>query len=260
MARANFDSGRINCALREGANTAEKIFEKHCHPRYELIAVLEGRVGVIAEGKKAELSCGEVAIIPPLCYHSIYTDAGNNYRRITALFDKELIPCEIFDDFEAKSRERFTVSHSTLSALLDELRAALLEDEVNKFSALIESLALQVLYIYTYKELEGEEESTHPRVRRITEYIDAHICEKICLSDIADALFLSPSTVSHVFKEEMKISVKQYVLQKKLSFAAKLISEGVPAALAAERIGYENYANFYKMYKQLFGRAPSARL
>ena len=54
----------------------------------------------------------------------------------------------------------------------------------------------------------------------------------------------------------MKISIKQYILQKKLSYAANLIECGIRATEAAERIGYENYANFYKMYVKVFGTPP----
>jgi AraC-like DNA-binding protein len=54
----------------------------------------------------------------------------------------------------------------------------------------------------------------------------------------------------------MKISVKQYIIQKKLSYAARLIGEGASTASAASAIGYENYANFYKVYKKTFGSSP----
>ena len=75
--------------------------------------------------------------------------------------------------------------------------------------------------------------------------------------ETARRFFKRFGTVSHLFCREMKISPKQYVLQKKLSYAARLISEGVAATEAARRVGYDNYANFYKLHKKLFGTAPT---
>jgi AraC-like DNA-binding protein len=48
----------------------------------------------------------------------------------------------------------------------------------------------------------------------------------------------------------MGISPKQYVLQKRMALAAKLIREGVPPTKVALRVGYENYSNFYRIYQK----------
>ena len=64
-------------------------------------------------------------------------------------------------------------------------------------------------------------------------------------------------SLCHLFKSKMKISIKQYVLQKKISYATALIQQGVPTGEAAKRIGYLNYANFYTAYKNLTGKSPA---
>ena len=38
----------------------------------------------------------------------------------------------------------------------------------------------------------------------------------------------------------MKVSPKQYILEKKLALAEKYIAEGVPATIAAASVGYDN--------------------
>ena len=256
MARVNFKCGRFECALREGTHKEGRIFENHCHPEYELIAVLEGSVSVVAEGSKIELGYGEAAIIPPFCYHSIYTDGKSNYKRITALFGSGMIPPEIYGDFTLKSESTFVASHSSLGPMLDLLRRTMMESELAKYESFLAGCLVQLLYVYTYKESRSYEVNTDPRVRSVTEYIDSHLCEKITLDQLSEHLFVSKSTLCHIFREEMKISVKQYVLQKKLAYAARLIGEGASASSAAESIGYDNYANFYKVYKKTFGASP----
>jgi AraC-like DNA-binding protein len=237
----------------------EYIFENHCHPQYELIAVFAGSVTVVIEGGKRELKRGEIALIPPFYYHSIYTDGRGDYTRLTALFSDTFIPEEISADFKKRTLVQFVSSNSALVPVLDGMRYAFSESDVGKYGALIESYLIEAIYIHTYKTTEREEAKTHPRVKKITEYIDSRICEKIHLDDIAASLFISKSTLCHVFMSEMKISVKQYILQKKLSVAARLIADGMSASAAADAVGYENYANFYKMYKKIFGESPSGR-
>ena len=256
MARANFNGKSFSCALREGNRNEGRIFENHCHPEYELIAVLEGNVSVVIEGRKSTLRHGEAAIIPPLCYHSIYTDGKGDYKRVTALFAEELIPREMAEDFLAKTRSSLVISHRSLSPILSSLHETMLEGEIAKYESLIESCIVQILYLHTYRTSRSCEGETHPRVKLITEYIDSHITEKITLDDISQELFVSKSTLCHIFRDEMKISVKQYIIQKKLSYAARLIGEGASTASAASAIGYENYANFYKVYKKTFGSSP----
>lgn len=256
MAKVNFKCRRFECALREGTHNEGRIFENHCHPEYELIAVLEGSVSVVVEGSKMELRSCEAAIIPPFCYHSIYTDGKSNYKRITALFGNEMIPPEISADFTEKSAKSLAVAHPSLRPILDSLRTTMMEEELPKYESFILGCLVQILYVHTYRKSRSYEIDADPRVKSITEYIDSHLCEKITLDDLSEHLFVSKSTLCHIFSEEMKISVKQYVLQKKLAYAARLIGEGASASSAAERIGYENYANFYKVYKKTFGASP----
>ena len=44
---------------------------------------------------------------------------------------------------------------------------------------------------------------------------------------------------------------KQYVLKKKMTYASMLIDEGISVTNAARTVGYENYSNFYRIYKKL---------
>ena len=243
MARATFKGQGFSCALREGLRNEERIFENHCHPDYELIAVLDG-------------SRGEAAIIPPLKYHSIYTDGRGDYKRGTALFGEDLIPREISGDFLKKISATSIISHRNLGIILETMRETMHEYELPKYESMLKSCIVQMLYVYTYRTSRSYEGETNPRVKLITEYIDSHITEKITLDDVSAELFVSKSTLCHIFRDEMKISVKQYILQKKLSYAARLIGEGASAVSAASAIGYENYANFYKIYKKTFGTSP----
>ena len=54
-------------------------------------------------------------------------------------------------------------------------------------------------------------------------------------------------------------TANEFILQKKLALANKLIDEGVPRTVAAMQIGYENYSNFYRLYLKHYGTASSKK-
>ena len=112
-----------------------------------------------------------------------------------------------------------------------------------------------------YEYIEARQKSTETEadafLQRSIAYIEGHLSEKILLDDLAKLTSRSKSSFCHLFEEKMKISPKQYILQKKLALANKLIRDGVPATVAAMRVGYENYSNFYRVYKRQFQKSPS---
>ena len=253
-------SESFTASYREGVTPNGHIFENHCHPSYELIAVLSGSVNLALENVKYSLTSGEIAIIPPLAYHSIFCERDSEYERITLLFDKGFIPEQIYGELSERSKVTLICSNSSLSSALGSMKDIFFEQDPVKYEPLLASLLTEVLYTYTFKGGSVLSGSAHPAVRAVISYVDEHIGEKILLDDIAAAAFVSKSTVSHIFLSEMKISVKQYILHKKLSYAAHLIADGTRATEAARLIGYENYANFYKAYRKIFGRAPKEKV
>lgn len=227
------------------------LWENHCHAQFELIAVLTGDVCVTLEGKELCLGDGEAILIPPLCYHTVTVRQKCNYRRLTAAFEEGEIPPVLGDMLRKREPHVFRAEHTErLCALCKEADAAF-------WAPLAGALMLQTLYACVADEGEKEDGSADPTLRRALRYIEAHLCEKLSLDGIAAAIPCSKSLLCHRFREKMKISPEQYILQKRMALAAKLIREGAPPTEVALRVGYDNYSNFYRMYKKHRGGAPS---
>ena len=69
-------------------------------------------------------------------------------------------------------------------------------------------------------------------------------------------LYVSKSTLYHSFKKSMKISIMQYVRNKKVLHAQKLMRNGVKPTKACSMSGFDDYTTFYRSYKLFFGRSP----
>lgn len=237
----------------DGAEGRRVLWERHCHSRYEMISVLEGDVSIMPEGLSYRLTAGETAIIPPLCYHTVTANRSGAYRRVTAHFELSAVPSVL--------RERFLASSEGIAVFssdrADRLRAICEAEDPLFYGPLAESLMVELLYECAELAPQSVAPQTDEPLRQILAYIDAHLCERITLDGIAAHTARSKSAVSHLFAERMQISPKQYILQKKLALAVKLIRGGTPPTVAAMQVGYEDYSNFYRIYRKHYGVGPT---
>ena len=234
---------------------APVVWEKHCHTQYEMISVLEGDISVMLEGCSYRLKAGQAVFIPPLFYHAITANHRGSYRRVTALFDLDAIPAVLQPHF-ARKGAALAVFPSRPSG---EFKPICQAPEPSFYEPLAESLMIRLLYGDIGAERAETEAENDEFLQKIIVYIDAHLTERILLADLARHTSRSCSSVSHLFEEKMGISPKQYILQKKLALAHKMIGEGTSPTLAALQVGYENYSNFYRMYRKVFAASPSGR-
>lgn len=91
---------------------------------------------------------------------------------------------------------------------------------------------------------------------RITDYVDKYYTEHITVDDLARQFYVSNSTISHLFKQKMGVSVYRYITQRRLIAAKTLIGEKMPMEEIAHRIGFADYSSFYRAFKQEFGISP----
>ena len=230
------------------------LWESHCHAQYEMIAVADGDITVMLEGQKYRLQKNQIIIIPPLFYHSVTANGGEHYRRITALFGIDAIPSVLQDAFTNQERN-ITVATSRI----DKIKEICQKKDASFYAPLLQSLMIETFYDALQIPQTITKIETDEFLQKTFSYIDQHLHEKILLDDIAKYTSRSKSSFCHLFEAKMNISPKQYILQKKLALASKLIGEGTLPTVAAAQIGYENYSNFYRIYLKHFGTSPTKK-
>ena len=69
---------------------------------------------------------------------------------------------------------------------------------------------------------------------------------------------LSPGYFSAYFKTKMKCNFKEYVVERKMEEAKRLISAGdLSLDEIALRVGYDQYRSFHRVFKKAEGISPS---
>ena len=91
---------------------------------------------------------------------------------------------------------------------------------------------------------------------RIMAYIEAHYADSITIGDLAKQFYVSNSTVSHLFKQRLGVSLYHYVTQRRLIAAKSLIEQGALLESVAVQTGFSDYSGFYRAFRQEFGISP----
>jgi len=107
----------------------------------------------------------------------------------------------------------------------------------------------------------AHEHSRGRRVGRAIELLQARWDQPLRIDDLAAAAHMSPSTLHLHFKQLTAMSPLQYQKQLRLQRARQLmLAEGLDAASAAHRVGYESPSQFSREYRRLFGAPPRAEI
>lgn len=236
----------------------DQIYDQHCHANYELLFVLKGSIKLNLEGEHILLNEDDGIIITPLKYH-IVTGSNGTYHRLIVTFDKDAVPSELYPQFLQSLKRNYRFSSKPLSSLFRRY-ASMLEKNDAVYDRLLHAIFTEAVYELTFGDpVPSEIPDGKPRdkIRQIVSYINRNLDREISLGEIAEELYMSESSLCHIFKAEMNISLKQYILQKKMMYAEYLLRNGTSPAAAASACGYKNYASFYKMFLKNTGIKPS---
>ena len=80
--------------------------------------------------------------------------------------------------------------------------------------------------------------------------------EKLTLSQLSKASFLSESRLAHLFKKQLGVSVHQCILWKKMLLAVLKSREGYSLTECAHYVGFADSSHFNKVFYKMFGVNP----
>jgi AraC-like DNA-binding protein len=95
------------------------------------------------------------------------------------------------------------------------------------------------------------------RLKRVREYIETHLDDRLTLTDLAGAACLSPYHFSRSFKEAVGIGPQRYVMQRRLERAKTLIRRtNQPLAQIAQQVGLCDQSHLTSIFRRETGETP----
>ncbi|MDL2233643.1 helix-turn-helix domain-containing protein [Ruminococcaceae bacterium OttesenSCG-928-L11] len=94
-------------------------------------------------------------------------------------------------------------------------------------------------------------------IERAQEYIRKHIHQDLSRTEIAEAIFLNPEYLSHLFRRETGSSLGEYILSERMKIAKSLLADtDIKISVIASKVGYANFSYFSSVFKKSTGVSP----
>lgn len=96
-----------------------------------------------------------------------------------------------------------------------------------------------------------------PRIELALQLLNRSLKTEIRVDDVAREIGLSPSRLSHLFKQETGVTMLTHVNRMRVRKAALLLGHrGLTASEAAEEAGFNNYNHFAEQFRKEYGVSP----
>jgi AraC family transcriptional regulator of arabinose operon len=147
-------------------------------------------------------------------------------------------------------------STETIKHLFNELQA--MSKDTYPFQSELKHNKLEELLIRARSFLATESQVTiDARILRVCDLMQARLADKFSVNDIALACNLSPSRLSHLFKQEMGIGAKSWINNQRLQKARMLLLESNESIRhIGAQVGYEDAAHFTRHFRKNVGCSP----
>jgi len=227
------------------------------HSHHEIIWFMGGTAFFISENIHTEIKPNTLLLIPCESYHQLLiTGDQEAYHRCVFHF----LHIPQMEQLIQKSLACLQMLDMTprLQDLFQQMIALSVSDSPPESKGIV----MQAILTLILHELSLH--SATPVLTQISDtitdkcidYVNRNITQLLTIQTIAKALNVSESYLSHTFKEQMNISLHQYILKKRLVMAHHKILDGVPPVKASLECGFQDYSGFYKQFRKTFNASP----
>lgn len=243
-------------------------YQSHFHNAYEMIYVLDGKARMRIGNASYNVGADSLVFINNLEEHSV-TILEQPYVRYfltiaPAIADQLIMDSRLLSVFKNRPGEYNHIFdiRKISPTIKQHFRSLLHEhDNADEFSReIIGGLLRQILihvYRYNSEQFPIPTKSIKSQIYEIQRHIDLHFAEPLNIQAIAQQFYISPSYLSHSFKELTGYSPKQYIMLHRLIHAKELlVNSDVTTSEIAYRSGFTNINNFIKHFKAQYRTTP----
>jgi len=246
--------------------------KSHTHDYYEFYFFLQGEIDLMVSGRAFPMKAGDVALIPPgISHHMINRNESVPYRRFIFWVSKDYY--EQLKNLSAdysyiinQATEHgiyvyhnglsvFNALHSKCYLLLEEIHTERFGKET-KITLCVNDLMLhlnRMAYENLHPVKHSEDQSLYIN---LMQYIEEHLEEDLSLDELARQFYVSKFHIAHIFKENLGLSIHQYITKKRLDMCRNALLSGSNISKTFHTYGFKDYSGFFRAFKKEYGLSP----
>lgn len=244
----------------------------HTHNYYEFYFFMGGEVSIEIGGKASALKPGDMILIPPGVKHHInLLNTELPYQRIVFWISQDYCRqlMQISSDYgylmqHVSITKKYIYHYDVIefNAIKSKVFQILEEIHFDRFgkSAKI-SLCINDLLLHVNRTIYEQEHPATPKeelslYENLISFIEGHLEEDLSLDQLANEFFVNKYHIAHVFKENLGMSVHQYITKKRLAQCKDAILNNADIMEASLQCGFSDYSSFYRAFKKEYGSSP----
>jgi AraC family transcriptional regulator len=224
---------------------SDGVVPSHAHHAIRVVITTEGEAGISEDGR--EWRTGRGILVPPDVVHS-YAGRG-------------ALGAMLFIDPESIEGAWLRGAIGERIAIVPPARVIPVADALRTFRENpFEAMELGQLVRYAVESLcAGRPPARHPdpRIGRVLQRIASSEDLRISVEQAAATAFLSPSRFQHLFKQQVGLAFRRYILWRKVLRAMVAVAQEKTLAAAAHAADFADAAHLTRTFHQMFGLAPS---
>jgi AraC family transcriptional regulator len=217
----------------------------HAHHAIQVVITMEGEAGVADHN--GQWRSGRGIIVPPNLEHS-YSGQGSFGAMLFVDPDSSegvWLRSTIGDRITMVPDSRVLPAAAALRTFCEAPLEAMDPGELVR--SIVESLCA------------GVPPARHPdaRITKALELIASSSDLRLSLERVAASVFLSPSRFQHLFKQQVGLAYRRYILWRKVTRAMITIARERTLIAAAQEADFADAAHLTRTFQQMFGLPPS---
>lgn len=248
-------------------------FPLHFHPEYELNFIHKGKGARRVIGDHmGEIGDYELVLVGPNLPHrwELHKCTNKEIHEITIhihndLLDEKLLSRRVFKsirDMLNRSIHGISFSEKTIKELMPRLMELPKISGIDYFLEFISILhdlsnsRNQKLLSTSFSNYNDFENSD--KIKKIYEYVQKNFQRKITLDEISELINMTPVSFNRFIKKRTGKTFISYINSTRVSYASRLLLEtDLSVGEIAYKCGFNNLANFNRMFKKIKNNTPS---
>ncbi|WP_375524784.1 AraC family transcriptional regulator [Paenibacillus terreus] len=247
--------GRESCAPKHFFGPGMRQF-------YKVHFVHSGQGIVQTEGRTFEVYPGQGFLSYPDTMFYYEADAGNPWTYSWIAFQGKQAEEILSRTALNKEQPVFPMDVMLMPKLYDtlvQLQQQSSSGDLRTQMALLDFLSTLIEIFPAFPAERVQPRTQTDYIQRSLEFLHAHYNEQISIEQLASMLGLDRKYVSALFKKELGLPPRQYLLQYRMNRACEMLREGrYTVGEVAHSVGYQDIPLFSKMFKKTMGISPKS--